>query len=144
MMSLKILKRAYTTLLVLGACFLPATHTVLVQAQGVTEVNCGAVVDVRAGCEGPTDAQKAEADTKVNNLVKRSVQIFQVIVGIIALFMVISGGLNYITAGGDSAKLKTARERLIYAVIGLVIVGIAQTIVQFALNRAANSGTGNL
>jgi hypothetical protein len=58
--------------------------------------------------------------------------------------MVIAGGLGFVTAGGDAGKVKTARERILYAVIGLVIIGVAQAIVQFALNRAANSGTSNL
>jgi hypothetical protein len=38
------------------------------------------------------------------------------------LFQFTIGGFNWITAGGDKAKLQSARDRLTNALIGLVVV----------------------
>jgi Type IV secretion system pilin len=75
------------------------------------------------------------AETTVSTIIKTAIQIFQLIIGIIAVFTIITAGLNYITSGGDSGKTATAKNRILYAAIGLVVVALAQIIVQFILNR---------
>ena len=50
--------------------------------------------------------------------------------------MIIYGGFRYITSGGDSGKVTGAKNTIIYAVIGLVIVVLAQVIVKFILDKA--------
>lgn len=93
-------------------------------------------------CEGVNDGSGATSctdttsGTAVSNVIKGAIRIFQAIIGIISVFTILLAGMNYITSGGDAGKTKTARERIMYAVIGLVIVGLAEIIVQFALNRA--------
>lgn len=56
------------------------------------------------------------------------------VIGALAVLMIVVSGLRYITAGGDSAKTSSARSQLIYALIGLVIAGMAEVIVNFVLN----------
>jgi hypothetical protein len=86
---------------------------------------------------GGTTGTKCDpaAATEVSERIKRAIQIFQVIVGLIAVFYLIYGGLKFITAGGDPGGVKSARNTIIYAAIGLIIVLIAQFIVQFVINR---------
>ncbi len=43
----------------------------------------------------------------------------------IFLFMVIISGIQWITSGGDKESVARARARITYAVIGLMIVGLA-------------------
>lgn len=85
-----------------------------------------------ADCTGDTSGQT------VSNIIKVAIRLFQGIVGILAVFYITMGGLGYITSSGDASKAKTARERIIYAMVGLIIVGIAEILVRFALNRAYN------
>ena len=47
------------------------------------------------------------------------------IMGLVAVVFIIIGGINYITSGGDAAKVKKARETILYAVIGLIICALA-------------------
>jgi hypothetical protein len=47
----------------------------------------------------------------------------------------IYGGFKYITSGGDESGAKSARNTIIYAVVGLVIVALAQFIVKFVINN---------
>lgn len=71
---------------------------------------------------------------KVNSLITRVVNIISVIVGLVAVVMIIVNGLKFITSSGDSNAVSSAKRGLVYAVIGLVIVALAQFIVRFVLN----------
>ena len=50
-------------------------------------------------------------------------------VGMIAVLMLIWGGVTYLTSAGDEDKAKTGKKTLSYAIIGLVVAGIAYAIV---------------
>ncbi|MDR2336834.1 MAG: pilin [Candidatus Nomurabacteria bacterium] len=56
-----------------------------------------------------------------------------VIVGIISVFMLIFGGLRYILSGGDSKKVVDAKNTIMYAIIGLIIVMLSYAIVNFVI-----------
>lgn len=73
--------------------------------------------------------------TGLNGIIKAVINILSLLVGITAVIMIIIGGLRYITSNGDSGSITSARNTILYAVIGLVIVAMAQAIVQFVLNR---------
>jgi Type IV secretion system pilin len=83
------------------------------------------------GDEDPTD--------KVNTLITQIVNIISVIVGIVAVIMIIYGGFKYITSGGDSGNVTTAKNTILYAIIGLIIVALAQFIVRFVLSKATET-----
>lgn len=56
------------------------------------------------------------------------------IVGIIAVIMLIIGGIRYITSGGDAKKVTEAKNTILYAIIGLVICFFAYAIVNFVID----------
>jgi len=85
-----------------------------------------------------TGADVSGGATGLTNLIKLVINIFSVIVGAVAVIMIIVGGFRYITSGGDSNNVSGAKNTIIYAIIGLVIVAIAQFVVQFVLNKLGN------
>lgn len=56
------------------------------------------------------------------------------IVGFISVIMLIWGGIRYIISGGDSKKITDAKNTILYAILGLIIVFFAYAIVNFVLN----------
>ena len=80
-----------------------------------------------------------DATEKLNNLVRTIVNLLSAIVGIVAVIMIIVGGLRYITSGGNDASVTGAKNTILYAIIGLIIVALAQLIVRFTLSKVANS-----
>lgn len=54
--------------------------------------------------------------------------------GIIALFFIVLGGFNYITAGDDAEKAEGARKTITNGVIGLIIVASAFIIFRLIVN----------
>lgn len=55
------------------------------------------------------------------------------IVGIIAVIMLIVGGIKYVISGGDAKKVTDAKNTVLYAIIGLVIAFLAFAIVNFVI-----------
>jgi len=76
------------------------------------------------------------SENSLNDLIADIINIVSVIVAIIAVIMIIIGGFKYITSGGDSGNVTGAKNTILYAVIGLVIVALAQFIVKFVLTQA--------
>lgn len=57
------------------------------------------------------------------------------LVAVISVFVVLYGGVKYITSQGDPGNTKKARETIINALIGLVIAVSATAVVSFVAGR---------
>lgn len=56
--------------------------------------------------------------------------------GSIAVIMMIVAGISMMTAGGDSQKFGNARNTVIFAAVGLIIIAIAQSLISFVIIKA--------
>ena len=63
------------------------------------------------------------------------------IVGIIAVIMLIIGGIKYVVSGGDAKKVTDAKNTVLYAIIGLVIAFLAFAIVNFVISALPSAPT---
>jgi hypothetical protein len=134
----KIKKFAAVTLAAI-ALGVPALVPAAVYAQAdspeITEpLQCGAEFSFEtSGCtvDGSSD--------KLTTIIKTVINILSVVVGVVAVVMIIFGGLKYITSGGDSSNVSSAKNTIIYAIVGLVIVALAQFIVRFVLDKSINA-----
>ncbi len=100
---------------------------------------CTGVDSLSVDSQGNCASTTAAGTSTVNNIITTVINLFSVIVGIIAVIMIIYAGLKYITSGGDSAKITSAKNTIVYAIIGLIVVALAQFIVKFVLSKV----TGN-
>lgn len=119
---------AAVTMLILSLFVVAPAHTSALFENAKDEACNGINLDTgTAGC----------SDTKgsVNGILSTAINIFSLVVGIIAVIMVIIGGLKYVTSQGDSSAISGAKNTVIYAIVGLVIVALAQVIVRFALTK---------
>lgn len=57
------------------------------------------------------------------------------IAGVVSVIAIIIGGIMYISSNGDSGRVTKAKNILLYAIIGIVVVGMAFTITQFVVGR---------
>lgn len=55
--------------------------------------------------------------------------------GIVAVVIIIIGGVNYMTSSGDAGKVKKAKDTILYGVIGLVVCVLAFAIVNFVISN---------
>lgn len=63
------------------------------------------------------------------------VQFLTILVGIAAVVTIIIAGLRFVLAMGDSNTATTARNAILYAVIGLIIALMSQALITFVLNK---------
>ena len=70
---------------------------------------------------------------KLESTVKNIINGVLYIIGILAVVMVIFGGVQYTTSGGDQAKVTKAKNTILYGIIGLVIAILAYAIVNFVI-----------
>lgn len=112
-----------------------ATSSVSAQdGDGITgglQLGAEKVDETGPGAEGAEEA--------VDSIITTVINIFSLVVGVISVIMIIIGGLKYITSGGDSGNVTGAKNTILYAIIGLVVVALAQIIVLFVLSRVAPS-----
>lgn len=129
----QILKRniaaVITGLLLLIASFglVPAAHAA--QSDASKQVCAGITSATGGNCD--SDA----AATTTNSLVNTLINVLSWIIAVISVFMIMFGGFKMITSAGDSSKVTSGRQTIIFALVGLVIVALAQTIVKFVLEK---------
>jgi Type IV secretion system pilin len=85
-------------------------------------------------CAGASCAN--ETNDTLQNTVTSVINILSLVVGTVAVVMVIIGGMKYVSSQGDSSAIASAKNTIVYAVVGLVIVALAQVIVQFVVQRS--------
>lgn len=71
----------------------------------------------------------------VNGAISAVVDILSSVVGVVAVIMLIIAGIRFMTANGNSNNIASARSTMIYAIVGLVVVALAQVIVNYVLHR---------
>ena len=90
--------------------------------------NSGNISDcVNQECVNPT--------TMVTNAIQWAVGV----AGIVCAIFIVGGGIYYATSAGDPSKLQKAKNMILYALIGLVIVALVEIIVAFIGNTVKNA-----
>jgi hypothetical protein len=110
----------------------------------VLTLGAGKTIALSGAHEGAEAAKTAEMPSELigdDGTFTRITNIILYIVGIIAVIMIIWGGIRYITSGGDQKKVTDAKNTVLYSVLGLVIAILSYAIVNFVLNTV---GTGDV
>lgn len=84
-------------------------------------------------CDGTDDAAAKEG---VSNIIKRVINIMSIVVGAVSVLMIIIGGVRYVVSAGDSNGVQGAKNTILYALVGLVVVLFSQIIARFVLSAA--------
>ena len=91
------------------------------------------IVPTVALAVSPTGVDNVAKDPQ--DLVKNIVNIFLYAVGVLSVIMLIWGGIRYTTSAGDSNKVTSAKNTVLYAVVGLVVAILAWAIVNMVITR---------
>jgi hypothetical protein len=76
-------------------------------------------------------------DTNIYDTIKNILGAVFIVVGIIAVIVLVIGGINYMMSQGDPGKVKKAKDTILYGIIGLIVSLLAFAIVQFVLDALA-------
>lgn len=124
--------RLKTLLLALVTCGLVLAPALPVHAQVFDSLN-------EQCAQAPDSTVCQQRDTKQNPVSGESGIILQVtrflgiVTGIVSVIMIIISGIRFVTSHGDPQTVNAAKNTILYAVIGLVVVVIAQVLVAFVV-----------
>jgi Type IV secretion system pilin len=86
----------------------------------------------------------SDATGSLNNTISTAVNILSAAVGVAAVIMLILGGFRYITGGGKQESIASAKNTVLYVIIGLTIAAFAQLIVHFVLRKSVVASSSYL
>ncbi len=135
MALLSINHKTFAVLFTLVAIFAAVAFPVL--SASLAEAQSSLVCE---GLDAATNEFCSDADSTpgINGLIETALNVLSIVAGVAGVIMLVLGGAKYITSQGDPSSANSARNTIIYAIVGLVIVAVAQTIVFFAINQATD------
>lgn len=122
-------QRIFTFLATLGLVTLSLSPAVL--AYDPLKEGCKADPDLAICKELDGTTGKDRVDSTVTNVIN----ILLYVIGVISVIMIVVGGIKYSLSNGDSSAITSAKNTIMYAVIGLVVAIMAFAIVNFVINR---------
>jgi hypothetical protein len=138
---IKCMKKILVAVVVGGSLLAPGVVPAVANAQidsGVCEganLNLSTAPPPGNACTRDS-AVSVDANKRVNDNIKLVINVMTLLVGVVAVIMIIIGGFKYITSGGDSSRIASAKDTILFAIIGLVVVVLAQVIVRFVISRS--------
>lgn len=129
----------FVPVLALGVSMaLPTLNPVTANAQCTT--------DASGGLAGGANCSKGDDQGTdlfgPNGIFKTITNVLLFIIGAISVIMLIIGGIRYTISNGDSAAVTSAKNTILYAVIGIVVAILAYALVNFVITSfSANSAS---
>ncbi len=117
------LKNIYTKI---PAAFLSAVAVAL----GLSAETFAAAKDIINQGSGATGASGQSLEGGIE--IVTNILLF--LIGTIAVIAIIIGGIKYTTSNGDASSIKSAKDTILYAVIGLIVAIMAYGIVRWVVN----------
>ncbi len=71
----------------------------------------------------------------VNKRIKAAADTIAVLAGAVAVVMIVISGFTMITSAGNAEAIANSRKRLVAAIVGLLIIALAWTIISFVTDR---------
>ncbi len=126
---------------VFGASLIMASMLLIVGAPVHAQVSvndsvCEGLSAAGADCGGSTPS-----GDEIKPAVQKIIDILSIVVGAVSVIMIIVGGFRYVISNGDSNGLTGAKNTILYAIVGLVVVIFAQVIVRFVYSTVTDTST---
>jgi hypothetical protein len=89
--------------------------------------------DANSGAKncGPDGAKRA---CGLGDSIQTVINVLLFIIGVVSVIMIIIGGIRYTISNGDSSQVTSAKNTILYAVIGLILALLAYAIVNFVID----------
>lgn len=104
-------------------------------------------VDAKALFQGQTSTDVASSlgvsSSNLTVTVARIIRSFLGLLGIVAVVIVVIGGFEWMTAGGNEEKVGQAKKRILQGTIGLALILSSFAIAQFIVSALVGATTNN-
>lgn len=120
-----------------GLLLVPAITLALSFAAAPAASAFSQTIDDGAGAargEGTSDCLFGGGDCAGDGIFKTITNVLLFLIGAVSVIMLIIGGIRYTISGGDSTAVTSAKNTILYAVIGIIVALLAYAIVNFVLD----------
>jgi TRAP-type C4-dicarboxylate transport system permease small subunit len=83
-----------------------------------------------------TNPCSSDSGSSLGKIISDIINLLSLVLGAVAVIMIIIGGFKYVTSGGDTNSVASAKNTIIYAIIGIVLAAVGQVLVHFVLTTA--------
>jgi hypothetical protein len=128
-----ITRAALVSAMVFGLALVPAVTSYAAE-------NCDTSKPVSVK-DGKNCAKSVDQKGNLGNVIVDITNTLLFIIGAVAVIMIIIGGIRYTLSNGDSAQITSAKNTILYSVIGIVVALLAYAIVNFVIT-SFTSNTG--
>jgi hypothetical protein len=132
------IKRALAVLLLI--CFCTIVNPLSAQAKDIlgSASQCSSTTAGTGNSAVCTDSKTANGNPNDNPVIDKLqaiATIVAIIAGAAAVLLLLVGSLQYITSNGDSNKAASAKNTIVYALVGIAVIALAATIIEFVVNK---------
>lgn len=86
-----------------------------------------------AQVKSPAECAQPKEERTVGGSVTQIINVVLSVLGIIAVLVIVIAGIMYATSTGDAGRVNKAKSVIQYALIGLIVAGLAWAIVNFVI-----------
>ena len=132
-----IIKKSLQALLIVPALALGVSA-----AAPVAHADCAAGVSsgLSAGANCAQGANQQSDLFGSNGIFKTITNVLLFVIGAISVIMLIIGGIRYVVSGGDSSAVTSAKNTILYAIVGIVVAILAYALVNFVISSFTTGG----
>lgn len=98
-------------------------------------VSLAASVTLTGGADAAQGSETPSSLTGSGGVFQTVSNVLLFIIGAVAVIMLIIGGLKYTTSGGDQNAVQSAKNTILYAIVGIVVAILAYAAVQFVVEQ---------
>jgi hypothetical protein len=88
-----------------------------------------------AACTSAGGQGKKNPISGQDGVINKAVNVLAIVAGFAAVLFIIIGGFNYVTSAGNAENVTKAKNRIISALVGLVIIALAWTIITYVIDN---------
>lgn len=130
------IKKALQALMLVPALALSVSVVAPVAANAACSPGTGGITSGADCAKG--DGQSANLFTE-GGIFQTVTNILLFLIGAISVIMLIIGGIRYVVSGGDQSAVTSAKNTILYAIVGIIVAFLAYAAVQFVTSSLANS-----
>lgn len=118
--------------LLAGVFSLTIFNPIQVIAQDPSDAACSGLAVTGANC--------GEGESELTSTIQVVINILLFVIGVASVIMLVVGALRYTLSAGDAQAAASAKNTIIYAIIGIVVAVMAFLIASFIFDQVSGDG----
>lgn len=128
-----LIKKIGRVLLLVPALALSLSFAVVPMASAA----CSNTLSISGGADCAQGNEQASTLFGDGGIFQTITNILLFLIGAIAVIMLIIGGVRYVISGGDQAQVTSAKNTILYAIVGIIVAFLAYAAVSFVTTQLA-------